>query len=74
MRARDQHLMLRPEPFLAYLRHAGSLLRNASAWQAAALGGTTHGYPVPGGLVLGPLGVRNMSEFLATGGGRVIPM
>jgi hypothetical protein len=69
--ARDQHLTLAPRPLLAMLRHVGSLLRNASAWQEAAHRGALHGYAVlEGRLALGPLCASDaVADLLVAGGG-----
>ncbi|GIL72502.1 hypothetical protein Vretifemale_2863 [Volvox reticuliferus] len=67
MLARDQHITLKPGPFMAMLAHVGSLLRNTSAWDDAQRRGRTHGYAVPEGLVLGPLCVKDMQAHLAQG-------
>ncbi|GLC45732.1 hypothetical protein PLESTM_001772100 [Pleodorina starrii] len=67
MRARDQHMTLRPGAFLAMLRHMGALLRNDSAWRSADAAGALHGYVVPEGLVLGGLCEQNMTQHLANG-------
>ncbi|GFR42899.1 hypothetical protein Agub_g3893 [Astrephomene gubernaculifera] len=66
-RARDQHLTLRPKPFIAMLRHVGSLLRNETAYQAAHGGRTLHGYAIPEGLAFGPLCVQDMAAHLQSG-------
>ncbi|GLC45731.1 hypothetical protein PLESTF_000598700 [Pleodorina starrii] len=67
MRARDQHMTLRPGAFLAMLRHMGALLRNDSAWRSADAAGALHGYVVPEGLVLGGMCEQNMTQHLANG-------
>ncbi|GIL43491.1 hypothetical protein Vafri_954 [Volvox africanus] len=67
MLTRDQHMTLKPGPFVAMLAHVGSLLRNTSAWDEAQHRGHTHGYAVPDGLLLGPLCVRDIQAHLAQG-------
>ena len=68
MRARDQHLTLKPGPFVEMLRHVGSLLRNDTAYKEAQASSSLHGYPIPGGLRLGPLCAKNVSRTTPPGG------
>ncbi|GIL77212.1 hypothetical protein Vretimale_3109 [Volvox reticuliferus] len=56
---RDQHVTLRPGTLMAMLRHAASLLHDKVAYQSARSMNRLHGYAVPEGLLLGPLGLRN---------------
>ncbi|KAG2431408.1 hypothetical protein HXX76_009423 [Chlamydomonas incerta] len=68
MRARDQHLTLKPGPFIEMLRHVASLLRNDVAYKEAQTSNSLHGYPIPGGLRLGPLCAKNVSRTTPPGG------
>ncbi|KAG2436992.1 hypothetical protein HYH02_011424 [Chlamydomonas schloesseri] len=68
MRARDQHLTLKPGPFVEMLRHVGSLLRNETAYKEAQASNSLHGYAIPGGLRLAPLCAKNVSRTNPPGG------
>ncbi|GLI59494.1 hypothetical protein VaNZ11_001327, partial [Volvox africanus] len=56
---RDQHVTLRPATLMSMLRHAASLLSDKGAYQSARAANRLHGYAVPEGLLLGPLGLKN---------------
>ncbi|GIL63223.1 hypothetical protein Vafri_17349 [Volvox africanus] len=63
--ARDQHLVLEPGPFLAFIRHVAGLLFDVQKYRGARDADRLHGYVVPEGLMYGPLSITNLSEYRA---------
>ncbi|GLC52813.1 hypothetical protein PLESTB_000671400 [Pleodorina starrii] len=71
--ARDQHLQLKPGPFLEFVRHVGELLLDVQAYREARDADRLHGYVVPEGLMYGKLGITKLEEFRAASNPPVIP-
>ncbi|KAG2485124.1 hypothetical protein HYH03_016111 [Edaphochlamys debaryana] len=62
--ARDQHLRLRPGPFLRFLEHVAELLYDDQAYGEARDKDELHAYAVPEGLMYGKLGITDLEVYL----------
>ncbi|KAG2493494.1 hypothetical protein HYH03_008310 [Edaphochlamys debaryana] len=65
VRMRDQHVVLNPRQFMAYLTHVAALLSDKSAYHEALRADRVHGYPLAEGLALGALCVKNKTRLEA---------
>ncbi|EFJ47072.1 hypothetical protein VOLCADRAFT_92499 [Volvox carteri f. nagariensis] len=71
--ARDQHVKLKPGPFLEFVRHVGTLMLDVQKFRDARDAGNLHAYAVPEGLMYGNLGIKKLDEYRATKHPHVIP-
>ncbi|EFJ47071.1 hypothetical protein VOLCADRAFT_105289 [Volvox carteri f. nagariensis] len=71
--ARDQHITLKPGPFLEFVRHVGTLVLDVHKYTVLRDRSKLHGYVVPEGLMYGPLGIAKLDEYRALEKPRVVP-
>ncbi|EFJ45450.1 hypothetical protein VOLCADRAFT_106000 [Volvox carteri f. nagariensis] len=70
--ARDQHLTLRPDGFMAMVRHVASMLRNREAYDMAKAANRLHGYALPGEAGEGGEAGKGSSGLWGRSGGVVL--
>ncbi|KAG2493496.1 hypothetical protein HYH03_008312 [Edaphochlamys debaryana] len=64
-RVRDQHVVLNPRQFMAYLTHVAALLSDKAAYHEALRADRVHGYPLAEGLAFGALCAKNKTRLEA---------